>query len=215
LAQQRASRTWREQITALLREHGNQLTACDLFDLHFRKSRQWTDAYAYFAFRFGQPRHLVALSLMTLIRHPQRLVLDLACGCGHLTRSLVSQAQGQQVIGVDRNFFMLHVARNWIAPQAAYVCCEADAALPFPDGAFSTVFCSDAFHYFVNKAISIRELKRLTQDDGSIVLVTIRNSNVQHQHVCLPLPPEGLAALFGDMAHCLLSDSDILTCYLQ
>ena len=142
------------------------------------------DGYAYFAFRFGQPHHLVALSLATLIRHPQRLVLDLACGCGHLTRSLVSQAQGHQVIGVDHNFFRLYVARHWIAPQAEYVCCEADAALPFPDGTFSAAFCSDAFHYFVNKTIVIQELKRLTQDDGFIVLVTMRNSNVQHQHAC-------------------------------
>lgn len=215
LAQQRTSRVWREQVAALLRDQWDQMTACDLFDLYFYKARKWMDGYAYFAFRFGQPRHLVALSLATLIRHPPRLVLDLACGFGHLTRSLVSQAQGQQVIGVDRNFYMLHVARNWIAPQAEYVCCEAEAALPFLDGAFSTAFCSDAFHYFVNKAISIRELKRLTQDDGFIVLVTIRNSNVQHQHACLPLPPEGCQALFAGMSHCLISDSDILARYLQ
>jgi SAM-dependent methyltransferase len=215
LVQQRASHAWREQVAALLREPGNQLTACDLFDLYFCQARKWMDGYAYFAFRFGQPRHLVALSLATLIRHPPRLVLDLACGFGHLTRSLVSQAQGQQVIGVDRNFYMLHAARHWIAPQAEYVCCEADAALPFLDGAFSTAFCSDAFHYFINKASSIRELKRLTQDDGCIILVTIRNSNVQHQHACLPLPPEGCQALFAGMSHCLLADSDILARYLQ
>jgi SAM-dependent methyltransferase/uncharacterized protein YbaR (Trm112 family) len=215
LAQQRAARAWREQLAALLQDQGDQLTACDLFDLYFRQSRKWMDTYDYFAFRFGQPRHLVALSLATLIRHPRRPVLDLACGCGHLTRSLVSRVQGQQVIGVDRNFFMLHVAHNWIAPQAEYVCCEADTALPFPEGAFSAVFCSDAFHYFVNKAISIRELKRLTQDDGFIVLVTIRNSNVQHQHACLPLPPEGCQALFAGMSHCLIADSDILAHYLQ
>jgi SAM-dependent methyltransferase len=110
---------------------------------------------------------------------------------------------------------MLHIARNWIAPEADYVCCEADAALPFPDGAFSTAFCSDAFHCFVNKALSIRELQRLTQDDGCIVLVTIHNSNVQHQHACQPLSPEGCQALFAGMAHCLIADSDILARYLQ
>ena len=215
LVQQRAARVWREQVATVLQEHKGQMTACNLFDLYFRQSRQWMDGYAYFAFRFGQPRHLVALSLTTLVRHPQKPVLDLACGCGHLTRSLVSQAQGQQVIGVDRNFFLLHVARHWIAPQAEYVCCEADAALPFPDGAFATAFCSDAFHYFVNKAIIVRELKRLTRDDGCIVLATVRNSKVQHQHACLPLPPEGCQGLFADMAHCLLADSDILARYLQ
>ena len=87
------------------------MTACDLFDLYFRKSGlKMMHAYDYFVFRFGQPRHLVSLSLASLIRQPNKPILDLACGFGHLTRSLVQQAEGQQVIGVDRNFFGLYVA---------------------------------------------------------------------------------------------------------
>jgi ubiquinone/menaquinone biosynthesis C-methylase UbiE/uncharacterized protein YbaR (Trm112 family) len=216
LAQQWAARGWREQLAALLRDQGDQMTACDLFDLYFRGSGlKMMNAYDYFAFRFGQPRHLVALSLASLVDQPKKLILDLACGFGHLTRSLVQRAKGQLVIGVDRNFFALYVAQKWVAPEAEYICCEADASLPFPDSAFSTVFCSDAFHYFVNKATSIRELKRLTQDDGLIVLVTLRNGSVRHQHACLPLPPEGYQALVADMSHRLVSDSDILAHYLQ
>jgi SAM-dependent methyltransferase len=91
----------------------------------------------------------------------------------------------------------------------------ADVSLPFPNSAFSVVFCADAFHYFVNKATSVRELERLTQDDGLIMLVWVHNALVRRPHDGLPLPPEGYQALVADMPHCLVADRDVLARYLQ
>jgi ubiquinone/menaquinone biosynthesis C-methylase UbiE len=92
----------------------------------------------------------------------------------------------------------------------------ADTSLPFPDGTFSVAFCSDAFHYFVSKAASIRELKRLTQDDGLIILVTVRNMLVKHlRGGGLQLPPEGYQALLADMPHRCVANSAVLGRYLQ
>ncbi len=45
LAQQWTARTWRQQCAALLREHREQMTACDLFDLYFRQSKKAMNAY--------------------------------------------------------------------------------------------------------------------------------------------------------------------------
>jgi ubiquinone/menaquinone biosynthesis C-methylase UbiE len=115
------------------------------------------DPYSYYAFCFGQPRHLTALSLASLIDTPDKPVLDLACGYGHITRHLLPRAQDQPVIGVDHNFFSLYVAKGWMAPKAAYVCAGAEGPLPFPDDTFSTAFCSNAFQqslgiYIIDKA---------------------------------------------------------------
>jgi SAM-dependent methyltransferase len=123
------------------------------------------------------------------------------------------------VIGVDRDFFSLYLAKGWIAPKAEYVCSAADISLPFPDDAFSTVFCSNAFQLFDHKLSCMRELKRLTQDTGHIVLVAVRNAlvkkhlygNATHR----ALPPAGYEALVSDMPHRLIRNTDVLSRYLH
>jgi ubiquinone/menaquinone biosynthesis C-methylase UbiE/uncharacterized protein YbaR (Trm112 family) len=212
LTHQRALRSWQEQAEVLLTDQDGRGAACDLFELYCRNR----NIYNYFAFRFGQPRHLVALSFISIMHQTKKPILDLACGAGHMTYHLVQQAQGQPVIGVDDHFFGLYVAKHWFAPEAKYICCAADTSLPFPDGTFSVAFCSDAFHYFVSKATSIRELKRLTQDDGLIMLVTVRNMLVKNlRGGGLKLPPEGYQALLADMPHRCVANSAVLGRYLQ
>jgi len=215
-AHQRSARAWREQAVSLLADPDDQVTACDYLDLYYHRSGFKTnDGYDYFALRFGQPRHLVALSFTTLIQEPTKPVLDLACGYGHITRSLARRAHRQPVIGVDQTFTGLYLAKKFIAPEAEYVCCAADGPLPFSNDFFSAAFCSDAFHYFIHKVSSFKELRRLIADDGIIIMVWIHNVHVRRPHDGLPLPPEGYEALVADMPHRVVGDSDVLTRYLQ
>lgn len=209
---ERALGKWQERAVACLIDQRDQLSACDIFDFYFQNKR---NTYDYFAFRAGQPRHLVALSFATLIRQPKKPILDLACGCGHLTGNLVERAEGQPVIGVDDSFFGLYVAKYWIAPKAHYVCCSTDDSLPFPDRVFSSVFCSDAFHYFAHKAAIVRDLERLTHADGVIILTWVHNALWRCSHDGLPLPPEGYEQLLAHMPHRLIADSEVLDRYLK
>jgi SAM-dependent methyltransferase/uncharacterized protein YbaR (Trm112 family) len=212
LAHQRRVSKWREQATDLLRDRTGSATACDLIDFYFRSE----NVRNYFGYRFSCGRYLEGLSFAaSLTNHSTRPLLDLGCGCGHNLWGLLQQTKARPVIGVDNTFFSLYVAKHWIAPQAQYVCCEADTSLPFPDGAFSAAFSSDALHYFVNKITSIRELKRLTQDDGIIVLYWLRNALLKHPYAGSPLRPEAYRALVADMPHRLVADSDVLHRYLQ
>jgi ubiquinone/menaquinone biosynthesis C-methylase UbiE/uncharacterized protein YbaR (Trm112 family) len=201
-----------EQAVAMLVNSGDQVTACDLLAFFFENKK---DNYDYFSYRFGQPRYLVALSFASIVHLPNKPLLDLACGCGHITRSLVQQAKGQPVFGLDRFFLGLYVAKRWVAPQAQYVCCDADTSLPFSGVTFAAAICADAFHYFPNKTICIRELERLTREDGFFMLVWVHSANVRRPHDGLPLPPEGYQALVTRLAHRLVADSDVLTRYLQ
>ena len=207
---------WRREAINLLTDVRARATACDIFKLYFLDSRGGPkETYTYEIFRYGQPRHLVGLSFTTLIQRPTKPVLDLACGFGHLTPALTERAGEQGVIGADRSFFDLYVAKMCFAPQAEYVCCEADAALPFRDGAFSVVFCSDAFHWFWYKQNCIQELKRLTKDDGIILLVALRNGLVENHLYPGSLPPQQYQALFADLPHRLFRERDILFRYLK
>ena len=146
LAHQREARRWGEQATAFLTNAGNRVTACDFLDLYYHRSGFRTDdGYDYFALRFGQPRHLVALAFTRLIHKPTKPVLDLACGYGHITRSLARRAKGQPVIGVDQNFIGLYVAKNFIAPEAEYICCVADGPHRSQTGSFQRLSARTPF----------------------------------------------------------------------
>lgn len=196
-------------------------TACDLLRFRLRRiesgfrrpDQTHLDDYNYYAFRFGQPRDLVALSLTGIIPTPRRPLLDLGCGCGHITRHLIRHAKGQPVIGLDKNFFLLYLAKQWIAPEASYVCAEADHPLPFRDETFDAAVCSDAFHYFLDKQTSIQELKRVTDRDAVIVLATVRNAEVAYRFPGSPLSPEEYARLLGG-PHRMIPDASILARYL-
>lgn len=212
LAHQRALGKWQEHAENLLTNRNGSVTACDVIDFYFGNEK----VRNYFGFRFSAGRYLEGLSFASsLIRQPTKPILDLACGCGHNTWGLLQHAKAQPIIGLDNCFFSLYLAKRWIATEAQYVCCEADSSLPFPDGAFSAAFCCDAFQYFANKVTSIRELKRLTEDDGIIVLYWLRNALLNHPYQGFALSPEAYQALVADMPHRLIADNDVLERYLK
>jgi len=210
-----APRDWQEQAESVLTRAGGDLTVSDLLAFYFAQVGGWSDSTSmdYLVFRFGQPRRLMALALAALIDAPDKPVLDLGCGAGHITSTLVRRSGNQPVIGLDRNFFLLYIAKNWLAPGASYVCAEADASLPFRDNAFSAVFCSDAFHVFVNKAVCIREMKRLTLERGAIILVGLANNLVNPHPTTLSI--DRYESLVADWPHRLIASGDILARYLR
>src|SRR5687767_10989978 len=61
-------RKWESQSADLLMRNGHS-TVLNL-NAFFFQDRQ--EAFNYFAYRFGQPRHLVALSFATIIKEPQK-----------------------------------------------------------------------------------------------------------------------------------------------
>ena len=171
--------------------------------------------FNYFYYRFSQPRYLVGLAFARLVDRPASPVLDLACGPGQLTRYLARRARPTPVVGVDRTFALLHVARRVTAPEAEFVCADATAVLPFRDAVFSFVFCSDAFHYFGPKEHVAREMQRVSAPGAAIALITVRNANTKHLSAGAPLTPAGYAALFADRPWRVLAEDVVLQRYLE
>ena len=206
-------REWRRLADAVT-SRADRLTAVDLLYLYFHNVRE---NFIYQSYRYGQPRQLVALSFATLLEGSGGgPILDLGCGCGQITFNLTQLAPGRRVLGIDTFFFGLYLAKHWIAPGAEFLCCAADVPLPFPDGFLSAVFCSDSFHYFVDKATAIAELKRLIHEDGLILSTGMHNACVQRELAYgLPLTPDGYAGLVSDMHHRLVADTDVLGRYFQ
>ena len=72
LLEQRKLKKWKEQAIVMLMDQSRQATARDLIYFLIQHGRD------YFFFRFGQPRHLIALSLVSIINQPMKAVLG-AC----------------------------------------------------------------------------------------------------------------------------------------
>lgn len=169
---------WRKHLATYLTHRRDELSAMEIIELYYGFYSN-SEISNYFSFRYTQPRHLAALSLASVLRDATGPVLDLACGIGHLTHYLSYGLPEKRVVGIDRDFFRLFVAKNYIAPQAAFICGEADASLPFADGTFEGVLCSDAFFCFLNRASAVREMQRVTGPDGTIVVTRARNDAVE------------------------------------
>ncbi|MCB0212269.1 MAG: class I SAM-dependent methyltransferase [Anaerolineae bacterium] len=215
-AHHRAVTSQRTKLSANLLNPDHPLTACEFMDRYYAQAGETRrDVHDYFAYRFGQPRHLIALAFASLIDQPSGPILELACGCGHITRGLVHRANDQLVVGVDRNFFVLYVAKHWVAPEAVYICGDLDMPLPFSDALFSTVSCTDGFHYLSNKAGCMQEIRRVLQPDGLMLLNVLRNAYIDYAQAGQPLTPEAYAQLVADLPHRLVSDAEVLDRYLH
>jgi SAM-dependent methyltransferase/uncharacterized protein YbaR (Trm112 family) len=214
---QPARRAWRERAEVFLSQPPDKVTVRDWLDFYYDPPlRGRLDPYSYYTHCFGTPRYLTGLSLASLIQAPDKPILDVGCGSGYFTRHLVSHAAGQPVIGIDSSYFALYVAKGWVAPQAAYVCADADVVLPFPDDTFAAVFSANAFQLFTYQVSCLRELKRVTGQRGIIIVVAVRNGLVKaHLYRRTALPPAGYARLVADMPHRLVGNTAVVTRYLQ
>lgn len=171
------------------------------------------DPYPYFFFRFGQPRHLAALTLLPVLSGPSPApVLDLACGYGHGLHALLAHGV-PEAVGLDQNPHQLWVAHHYIAPGAHVVCADAHRPLPFADGALGGAVCADAFHYIANPASLVDEVQRCAPE-GPFVIARASN-RLAAEPEALARSPDELAALFAPWRVALHGEDTLLRRYLD
>lgn len=217
LGARHAARPGVRRAAELLARADGQMTAGEAIQLVYRHPGAGAlseHTYHHFVYRLGQPRHLVAASLATLIERPARPVLEVACGFGHISRALGHRAGDGNVVGLDQSFLALYVASRWIAPSARFVCADADDGLPFPDGSFAAAMCVDGVHYFRRKAVCVRELRRVLEPGAPMILAATRNRLVACEHAAEALPAGAYADLVAGMPHRIVGDADVLARYL-
>jgi SAM-dependent methyltransferase/uncharacterized protein YbaR (Trm112 family) len=203
----------RARLGAYLAQRGSELAAVDVLDLYYRRY-SGAEVSNYFVYRFGQPRHLAQLGLAARLNSSDGALLDLGCGVGHLTHYFTSTRPGRTVLGADRDFFRLFVAKRYVAPAANFICLPADAALPFPDSALAGIFCCDAFHLFLHRAMSVREMRRVLADRGLIVAARFGNAAVEPREG-YELRIDGYHRLFAGLEHVVLGEDALLRQYLD
>ncbi len=96
-------------------------------------------------------------------------LLDVGCGTGAASR--LASPVAKTVVGVDLSGRMIDEATSLAAGLDNVRFQRADAdALPFADGAFTAVLCSNSFHHYPNPTRAVREMSRVLAAGGRIVI---------------------------------------------
>ena len=104
-----------------------------------------------------------------------RGVLEVGCGVGAQTVSLLAGSPGISLVAVDISTDSLQLARERVARQ----CPEADVQfhqgsvfdLPFAEGSFDDVFVCFVLEHLRDPALALQQLRRLLRPGGTITVV--------------------------------------------
>ncbi len=136
------------------------------------ETRRWFDrrARSYeggMTARWRDPVQRASLEALEL--SPADRLLDVGCGTGAASRAAAEI--GAAVVGVDlspkmvKEAVSLAGARQNLAFEVANV-----ERLPFPDGRFTAVLCSNAFHHYPDPAGAVAEMSRVLAPGGRLAL---------------------------------------------
>ncbi|HYX87636.1 MAG TPA: class I SAM-dependent methyltransferase [Gaiellales bacterium] len=94
--------------------------------------------------------------------------LDVGCGGGALSRSVLDLAEPAEVVGVDPSAPFVEYAAATIAdPRASFAVGDAQA-LPYPDGRFDVVASSLVINFIPDPAGGVAEMARVVRPGGTV-----------------------------------------------
>jgi ubiquinone/menaquinone biosynthesis C-methylase UbiE len=147
--------------------------ADDPLHKHGRFFDVWSNFYRRTLFGL-ELRRIQRNALERLRVVPGQRVLDLGCGPGDGASML--NARGAHAIGLDYSDGMLDTAKKDANNAGRLV--RGDAGrLPFQDGAFDKIVCTNSFHHYPDHLGSLREMRRVLKRGGLLVLVDPRKDH--------------------------------------
>jgi SAM-dependent methyltransferase len=128
----------------------------------------WTDGDAYERWigRWSRP---VAAEFVAWLQMPgDRRWLDLGCGTGALTETLLGAVAPASVVGVDPSaWFVAHARARIPDPRAAFVEGAADA-IPLASGSVDAAVAGLVLNFIPDLAAGLAELRRVVVPGGTI-----------------------------------------------
>ena len=101
-------------------------------------------------------------------------VLDVGCGTGYGVRRIASVATAGKARGIDISPAMIEQARSNVAPEIAARTefrVGSSSALPYSDGAFTHVLCTNSFHHYPDPLHALGEMRRVLETGGQLVIL--------------------------------------------
>lgn len=109
-------------------------------------------------------------------------LLDIGAGTGTWTAMVAgSPLPSRRVVGLDYSKNMCHAAHRKAAEVGAgapsFINGDAEH-LPFEDGSFDVVTCSNSFHHYPHQQAAIIEMRRILRPEGRLMLIDGFRDNV-------------------------------------
>jgi 2-polyprenyl-3-methyl-5-hydroxy-6-metoxy-1,4-benzoquinol methylase len=97
-------------------------------------------------------------------------VLDVGCGNGLFTVALKKRQKNIHISGVDANEYALEIAKENGFDDVRYITDFDSCSLPYPNDTFDLIICKDVIEHLVSPNILLRELSRVLNRNGSLLL---------------------------------------------
>jgi ubiquinone/menaquinone biosynthesis C-methylase UbiE len=109
-------------------------------------------------------------------------LLDIGCGTGTFDAMLAASPLPARLVGLDYAEAMCRVASGkasaaGVSDRLSYV--NADSQhLPFADGSFDVVTCSNSFHHYPDQQQVVHEMRRVLRPGGRLMLIDGFRDNI-------------------------------------
>lgn len=116
-------------------------------------------------------------------------LLDVGCGTGPMIELLLREFPKKNYTGIDLTPRMIEVAQAKKLPHAEFLVGDSEN-LPFADGSFDVVICTNSFHHYPNPQAFMKETSRVLRKDGRLILRDYTSNAVMlwlMNHVEMPL----------------------------
>lgn len=170
------------------------------------------EVLTYFSYRPAHAEQFAAMGLASLITPQDGPVLDIGTGAGHMAAHLT--ARGIPVCGVDRDFFLLLIARRTVAPAGNFVCCDLEEGLPFQAASFGAATCINILHFIRAKTDLAAALAIVLRKGSPLTISGLRHSGNPGAFRNFALPPQGYARVFESFSPAFFSTEEVVDRYI-
>lgn len=125
-------------------------------------------------------------------------LLDVGCGTGEILNSVKNIYPSASIYGIDISEEMLKKAKEKLLDTAEISLGDAEH-LPYENGKFDLLMCTDSFHHYPNPQKAIEEFYRVLKKDGYLLLADFwKPFPIRHlMNVFIPFSNEGDVKIYS------------------
>jgi SAM-dependent methyltransferase len=130
----------------------------------------WQSGTGYEAYVGRWSRQVAQIFIDRLGIEPGARWVDVGCGTGAVTETILGRADPLSVVGVDPSDAFLGIARDRVTDPRATFAVGDGAALPLPDDAADVAVAGLVLNFAPDRVAMLAEMRRVTKDGGTVAI---------------------------------------------